>query len=91
MLTRPITSAIVAVVLASTKYQAADAVEGVVVDYEVLPAVASIDAAVADTHQAHSICQPTRPTTGPSSRTLLLTLRLPTQRTPLLAPLFNSE
>ncbi len=45
---------IIAVVLASSRYQAADAIEGVVVDYEVLPAVASIDAAVADKNQAHS-------------------------------------
>ena len=45
---------IIAVVLATSRYQAADAIEGVVVDYEVLPAVASIDAAVADANQAHS-------------------------------------
>ncbi len=45
---------IIAVVLADSRYRAADAAEVVVVDYEPLPAVASIDAAVADEHQAHS-------------------------------------
>lgn len=45
---------IIAVVLAESRYQAADAIEGVVVDYEVLPAVGSIDAAVADENSAHS-------------------------------------
>ncbi len=45
---------IIAVVLAESRYQAADAAEAVVVDYTPLPAVASIDAAVADEHRAHS-------------------------------------
>jgi carbon-monoxide dehydrogenase large subunit len=45
---------VVAVVLADSRYQAADAIEFVVVDYEPLPAVASIQAAVADTVMAHS-------------------------------------
>jgi carbon-monoxide dehydrogenase large subunit len=45
---------IVAVVLADDRYRAADAAELVVVDYDPLPAVASIDAAVADEAMAHS-------------------------------------
>ncbi len=45
---------IIAVVLAESRYQAADAAELVVVDYAPLPAVASIDAAVADIDHAHS-------------------------------------
>ncbi len=45
---------IIAVVLADSRYRAVDAAETVVVDYEPLPVVASIDAAVADEHQAHS-------------------------------------
>ncbi len=45
---------IVAVVLADSRYEAADAAELVVVDYEPLPAVASIEAAVADEATAHS-------------------------------------
>ncbi|MFW2381638.1 MAG: xanthine dehydrogenase family protein molybdopterin-binding subunit [Acidimicrobiales bacterium] len=45
---------IVAVVLAETRYQAADAVEHVEVDYEELPAVGSINAAMADNATAHS-------------------------------------
>ncbi|NNE96935.1 MAG: xanthine dehydrogenase family protein molybdopterin-binding subunit [Acidimicrobiales bacterium] len=45
---------IVAVVLADTRYQATDAVEKVEVDYEELPAVGSIQAAMADTATAHS-------------------------------------
>jgi len=44
---------IVAVVLADSRYQAADAVERVVVDYETLAPVASIDQAVADADHAH--------------------------------------
>jgi len=45
---------IVAVVLADTRYRAADAVEHVEVDYEELPAVGSINAAMADSATAHS-------------------------------------
>ena len=45
---------IVAVVLADTRYRAADAAELVEVDYEVLNAVASIDAATSDVNKAHS-------------------------------------
>ena len=45
---------IVAVVLADTRYHAADAAELVAVDYEPLAAVGSIDAAVADSSIAHS-------------------------------------
>ncbi len=45
---------IVAVVLADTRYQATDAVEKVEVDYEELPAVGSIQAAMADAATAHS-------------------------------------
>ncbi len=45
---------IVAIVLADTRYQAADAAELVNVDYEPLVAVGSIDAAVADAVTAHS-------------------------------------
>jgi len=45
---------IVAVVLADSRYQAADAVEQVIVDYEPLPAVASVEQAIADTDQAHT-------------------------------------
>ena len=45
---------IVAVVLADSRYGAADAVEQVVVDYTPLPAVASLEAAVADSAMAHS-------------------------------------
>lgn len=45
---------IVALVLADTRYQAADAAELVNVDYAPLPAVGSIGAAVADTATAHS-------------------------------------
>ncbi|MFV0257168.1 MAG: xanthine dehydrogenase family protein molybdopterin-binding subunit [Acidimicrobiales bacterium] len=45
---------IIAVVLAESRYQAADAAEQVVVDYEPLPAVASLAAARDDAHQAHS-------------------------------------
>ncbi|NOX30019.1 MAG: xanthine dehydrogenase family protein, partial [Actinobacteria bacterium] len=44
---------IVAVVLASSRYEAADAVEHVVVEYETLPAVASLEASAADTAMAH--------------------------------------
>ena len=45
---------IVAVVLADSRYGAADAAEKVVVDYEPLPAVASIEEAVAGEKMAHS-------------------------------------
>ncbi len=45
---------IVAVVLADSRYEAADAVEQVVVDYETLPPVASIEQAIDDSVQAHS-------------------------------------
>ncbi len=45
---------IVAVVLADSRYAAADAVEHVIVEYESLAAVASIDQAVADTEHAHT-------------------------------------
>jgi len=45
---------IVAVVLADSRYGAADAAELVVVDYEPLDAVASLDVAVADEVKAHS-------------------------------------
>ncbi len=45
---------IVAVVLADSRYQAADAVEQVIVEYESLPAVASIEQAIADTNLAHT-------------------------------------
>jgi len=45
---------IVAVVLATSRYVAVDAAEAVIVDYDVLPAVASIDAAIADETTAHS-------------------------------------
>ena len=45
---------IVAVVLADSRYRAADAAEQVVVEYDVLPAIGSIAAAVADEAQAHS-------------------------------------
>jgi aerobic carbon-monoxide dehydrogenase large subunit len=45
---------IVAVVLADSRYGAADAAELVVVDYEPLAVVASLDAAVADEATAHS-------------------------------------
>ncbi len=44
---------IVAVVLAESRYLAADAVEKVVVDYEPLPAVADLETAVADEVLAH--------------------------------------
>ncbi len=44
---------IVAVVLADSRYQAADAAENVVVDYEPLPAVSSLDEAVAGEKLAH--------------------------------------
>ena len=45
---------IVAVVLADSRYGAADAAETVVVDFEAMPAVASLDQAVADSTMAHS-------------------------------------
>ena len=45
---------IVAVVLADSRYGAADAAEKVIVDYDPLPAVASIEAAVAGDAMAHS-------------------------------------
>ena len=45
---------IVAVVLADSRYGAADAAEKVVVDYDALPAVGSLEAAVADEVMAHS-------------------------------------
>ena len=45
---------IVAVVLADSRYGAADAAEKVVVDYDSLPAVGSLEAAVADEVMAHS-------------------------------------
>ncbi|MFV0525754.1 MAG: xanthine dehydrogenase family protein molybdopterin-binding subunit [Acidimicrobiales bacterium] len=45
---------IIAVVLAETRYQAADAAEQVVVDYEPLPAVASLASARTDDRRAHS-------------------------------------
>ncbi len=45
---------IVAVVLADSRYGAADAAEKVIVDYEPLPAVGSLEAAVADEVMAHS-------------------------------------
>ncbi len=45
---------IVAVVLADSRYGAADAVEKVVVDYEPLPVVASLEEAVANSAMAHS-------------------------------------
>ena len=45
---------IVAVVLATSRYAAVDAAEAVIVDYDVLPAVASIDAAISDETTAHS-------------------------------------
>ena len=45
---------IVAVVLADSRYGAADAAEHVVVDYEPITAVVSLDAAVADEATAHS-------------------------------------
>ena len=45
---------IVAVVLADSRYGAADAAEKVIVDYEPLPAVGSLQAAVADEVMAHS-------------------------------------
>ncbi len=45
---------IVAVVLADSRYGAADAAEAVIVDFEQLPAVASLDEAVADSKMAHS-------------------------------------
>jgi carbon-monoxide dehydrogenase large subunit len=44
---------IVAVVLADSRYGAADAAEQVVVDYESLPVVASLEAAVANSTHAH--------------------------------------
>ena len=44
---------IVAVVLATSRYAAADAVEHVVVDYETLPAVDSVETALGDTTLAH--------------------------------------
>ncbi|NCG23437.1 MAG: xanthine dehydrogenase family protein molybdopterin-binding subunit, partial [Actinobacteria bacterium] len=64
---------IVAVVLADDRYRAADAAELVVVDYDPLPAVASIDAALADEAMAHSDLGTnkaylTRPCTSPSSQ-----------------------
>ncbi|MGI9610043.1 MAG: xanthine dehydrogenase family protein molybdopterin-binding subunit, partial [Acidimicrobiia bacterium] len=45
---------IVAVVLADSRYEAADAAEMVEVDYDALDAVGSIDAAMADGTKAHS-------------------------------------
>ncbi len=45
---------IVAVVLCNDRYGAADAAEKVVVDYDPLPAVGSLEAAVANTAMAHS-------------------------------------
>lgn len=45
---------IVAVVLADSRYEAADAAEMVVVDYEPLPAVASLDDAIAGEKLAHT-------------------------------------
>jgi carbon-monoxide dehydrogenase large subunit len=45
---------IVAVVLAESRYLAADAAEHVVIDYEPLPAVASLEAAVENSAIAHS-------------------------------------
>jgi carbon-monoxide dehydrogenase large subunit len=45
---------IVAVVLADSRYGAADAAEKVVVDYEPLPVVASLEEAVANSAMAHS-------------------------------------
>ena len=45
---------IVAVVLAESRYLAADASEKVIVDYEPLPAVASLEQAVEDSVMAHS-------------------------------------
>lgn len=45
---------IVAVVLAESRYLAADAVEKVVVDYEPLPAVADLETAIADEVHAHT-------------------------------------
>ena len=45
---------IVAVVLADSRYGAADAAEKVIVDYDALPAVGSLEAAVADEVMAHS-------------------------------------
>ena len=45
---------IVAVVLADSRYGAADAAEKVIVDYDALPAVASIEAAVAGDAMTHS-------------------------------------
>ena len=45
---------IVAVVLADSRYGAADAADSVVVDYDLLPAVASLDAAIAGQATAHS-------------------------------------
>ena len=44
---------IVAVVVAETRYQAADAVDAVVVDYETLPAVVDLEDALADTTVIH--------------------------------------
>ena len=44
---------IVAVVLATSRYAAADAVEHVVVDYETLPAAASLEVAATDSALAH--------------------------------------
>ena len=59
---------IIAVVLADSRYRAADAAETVVVDYEPLPAVASIDDAVADAELTRTPTSArTRPTTGRSS------------------------
>ena len=57
---------IVAVVLADSRYGAADAVEQVVVDYEPLPVVSSIAEARDGDATAHSDLGPTRPTTGRS-------------------------
>ena len=45
---------IVAVVLADSRYGAADAAEAVIVEFEQLPAVASLDDAVANSAMAHS-------------------------------------
>lgn len=45
---------IVAIVLADSRYGAADAIEAVVVEYDPLPVVASIDAAMTGTATAHS-------------------------------------
>ncbi|GIT76145.1 MAG: hypothetical protein Ct9H300mP31_06760 [Acidimicrobiaceae bacterium] len=60
----------VAVVVATSRYAAADGAEGVVVDYEPLEAVVDLDDAASDRVVIHETVEPTSPTTGRWYRTL---------------------